>query len=121
MKTKLFLILCGVLLLIVCSFYFNGLLSLIHVREDGFFLLKEGTMDRVDGNDIGLANFWESADPYRKERLSASLSLPEAENFTRVFEGETLQIGDSRYLVRRIYMHGIYPRKGRVELVRVEE
>lgn len=121
MKTKIFLILCGILLVIVSSFYFNGLLSSLHVRDDGFFLLKEGTMDRVDGNDIGLANFWESADPYGKERLSASLSLPEAENFTRVFGGETLQIGGRQYLVKKIYLHGIYPRKGRVELVRIDE
>lgn len=121
MKTKIFLILCGILLVIVSSFYFNGFLSAIHVRDDGFFLLKEGTQDMVDGSTVGSANYWKATDQSGKERLSASLSLPEAENFTRVFEGETLQIGGRQYLVKKIYLHGIYPRKGRVELVRIDE
>lgn len=121
MKIRTFWITCGVLLLIVFSFYFNGLLSSLHVRDDGFFLLKEGTQDMVDGSTVGSANYWKATDQSGKERLSASLSLPEAKDFTRVFGGETLQIGGRQYLVKKIYLHGIYPRKGRVELVRIDE
>ncbi len=121
MKTKIFWITCGVLLLIVCSFYFNGFLSLLHERQGGFFLLEEGTQDTVDGSTVGSANYWKTTDPYGMERLSAALSLPEIEGFKMVFAGDIVAIGSDKYAIKKIYMHGIYPREGRLELVRIEE
>lgn len=121
MKAKWFWIIGGIALIIIWVFYGNGFLSFLQMREEGFFLLKEGTQEQVDANTIGSANFWKSKNQNNEKRLSASLALPDVEGFKRVFKGDVIEIENRRYLVKKIYFYGIYPGEGRLELMRLAE